>query len=176
MSLQEPTFEDLRCRYGTGRAYTISGSGRDRVMGYRNGIMCKLGDIEESEWMQMMRDLIERSGETQLHEQLVTWEKETHPVHRSKAELEREVMIMHAYRLFDDEGWVDFIAFNKRFRPDVLQSARLVLIQCSCCQTPGYTTQGLLDRACNGTTPCPVCGRWAEYQIMKTKEMEDAQL
>ena len=40
--MSERTFEDLRVHFGTGRAYTISGKGRDRVMGYRVGKQCNL--------------------------------------------------------------------------------------------------------------------------------------
>ena len=33
------TFADLRVHYYTGRSYLISGEGRDKVFGYRHGVM-----------------------------------------------------------------------------------------------------------------------------------------
>ena len=74
--MSELTFEDLRVRFGTGRAYTISGKGRDRVMGYRVGMQCNLGDIEVSEWLAMVKELIVQTGEQELFEQLHTHMKE----------------------------------------------------------------------------------------------------
>ena len=70
--MSERTFEDLRVHYGTGRAYTISGKGRDRVMGYRVGMQCNLGDIEVSQWIAMVKELIVQTGEQELYEQLQT--------------------------------------------------------------------------------------------------------
>ena len=64
------TFEDLRAHFGTGRSYIKSGSGRDAVYGYRSGVMTNIGDIEENEWAQLMMDLVIRSGETALQEQI----------------------------------------------------------------------------------------------------------
>lgn len=64
---EELTFADLRHHFGTGRAYIKSGSGRDRVYGYRRGIMTDIGDIEESEWKGLMLDLIQRSNEMDIY-------------------------------------------------------------------------------------------------------------
>lgn len=167
------SFDDLCCHYGTGRSFLISKTGKHKTMGYRQGIMCKLGDIEQSEWMQLVRDLISRSGEDGLYEMLYAWLQEGWRRPYQQHNLEMEALKLHAARLFDDEGWVDFIDFNQRFRPDVLEAARLVLIRCECCKKPGYTTQTLLNRTRAGTTPCPICKRWAAFQIIEsTKEVE----
>lgn len=56
-------FEDLRKRYGTGRSYTISGSGKNRVTGYRTGVMTNIGDIEVSQWERLVHELISRNQE-----------------------------------------------------------------------------------------------------------------
>ena len=37
------TFADLRVHYYTGRSYLISGEGRDKVFGYRHGVMTDIG-------------------------------------------------------------------------------------------------------------------------------------
>ena len=73
--MSEITLEDLRCHFQTGRSYVKSGEGRNRVYGYRTGIQCNLGDIEKSEWMQMVRDVIDREGEQELQRQLLEHRK-----------------------------------------------------------------------------------------------------
>ena len=85
---EELTFADLRHHFGTGRAYIKSGSGRDRVYGYRRGIMTDIGDIEESEWKGLMLDLIQRSNEMDIYEALKRWSKECCAWLHSKAEVE----------------------------------------------------------------------------------------
>lgn len=50
LDAEKLTFEDLRCHFGTGRSYVISGTGRDRKTGYRTGVQTDVGDIEVSEW------------------------------------------------------------------------------------------------------------------------------
>ena len=44
------TFADLRVHYYTGRSYLISGEGRDKVFGYRHGVMTDIGDLPETEY------------------------------------------------------------------------------------------------------------------------------
>lgn len=164
------TFCDLRFRYRTGRSYLISGSGRSKSHGYRHGVMCALGDLEQSEWIRLMHELIAQVGEKQLYEQLLQWHTEHNYAHSSRSELEMEALQAHSHRLFDCERWVDYVAFNKRFRPDALAHTKLVPIQCCCCENPCVTTQAQLDSA--GTVCCPVCGRWSTYQIIpNTKEV-----
>ena len=92
----------------------------DRVMGYRVGMQCNLGDIEVSDWKAMVRDLVVQTGEQELFDQLLTHMKEHNYAKLSKSELEQEVLELHAARIFDNPLWVDFIPFNKRFRPEVL--------------------------------------------------------
>lgn len=172
--MSELTFADLRVHFGTGRAYTVSGKGRDRVLGYRSGMQCNLGDIEVSEWNAMVKELIVQSGEQELHEQLYTHMKEHNYAKATKSELEQQVLELHAARIFDDPLWVDFIPFNKRFRPQVLQTVRLVWVKNACCRKAGQVTQAILDSQTNqGKVCCPHCGRWSEYEIMTTLETED---
>lgn len=110
------TFEDLRAHFGTGRSYIKSGSGRDAVYGYRSGIMTNIGDIEENEWAQLMVDLIIRSGETALQEQLRLWAKEHCAWLHTKKEVERYALEIHATRLFDNPQWADYELFNREYR------------------------------------------------------------
>ena len=53
--MSEISFANLRCRFQTGRSFLVSGEGRNRVYGYRNGVQCALGDLERSQWSEMAR-------------------------------------------------------------------------------------------------------------------------
>lgn len=119
INVSELTFGKLKSRGGTGRSYLISGSGRDRKMGYRSGIMTEIGDIEISLWELLVYNLIIRSGERGLYENLLEWCAKI-PFLRSESERKSYALELHASRIFDDEKWVDYAAFNKRYRPDKL--------------------------------------------------------
>ena len=166
--MHELSFEDLRVHFGTGRAYTISGKGRDRVMGYRVGKQCNLGDIETGEWMKMVRELIVQKGEQELHQQLLTHMKEHNYTRSTKAELEEEVLELHTARIFDNQLWVDFIPFNKRFRPEVLRTVKLISVMPECCKKAGLLTDARYrerDPRCDENF-CPHCGRWTKISLV----------
>ena len=171
MKQNPPSFQDLHFQYATGRSLLLSVTGRNKTFGYRHGVMCTLGDIEQSEWMKLMHQQLDQAGERTLYEQLLQWCADHNYAHLSRAELEMEALQAHSHRLFDCEEWVNFVPFNRRYRPDVLARTKLVLIQCSCCATPGQTTQAQLDRVHAGAVCCPCCGRWSPFQILdNTKE------
>ena len=113
-------FSDLRVHYCTGQAYLIS-SNPERKYGYRHGVQCNIGDIEESEWQRLVEDLIERSGEQKLFSQLLEWQK-IHGFSRNAKEAKREALELHAARIFDNEQWCDYVAFNKKYRSEILQN------------------------------------------------------
>lgn len=166
--MHELSFEDLRVHFGTGRAYTISGKGRDRIMGYRVGKQCNLGDIETGEWMKMVRELIVQKGEQELHQQLLTHMKEHNYTRSTKAELEEEVLELHTARIFDNQLWVDFIPFNKRFRPEVLRTVKLISVMPECCKKAGLLTDARYrerDPHCDENF-CPHCGRWTKISLV----------
>ena len=165
MNTENLSFDDLRFMYGTGRGYLISGTGRNKITGYRQGVMCKLGDLDQAEWIRLMQELIERAGEQMLYQQLLQWYTEHNYTRDTPAALKMEALQAHSHRLFDSERWVFFVDFNKRFRPEVLKHAALFLVQCECCAAPGMTTQALLNQS-DGTTCCPVCKRWSPFHIV----------
>lgn len=114
------SFQELRLHYTTGRSYTISGSGRDRRTGYRTGVMTDVGDLEISEWRALVRQLIDRFGEQKLHNQLLTWVTKSMLWLHTKEERETEALVLHAARIFDNPKWVDYEAFNQKYRPQLL--------------------------------------------------------
>lgn len=161
-----PTYDDLQHQYSTGRAVHLSGEGRNKTFGYRRGVKCALGDIELSEWQKLMKELIERSGEVQLHQQLAQWEKEHCHLQRDRSEFEQDILKLHSSRIFDNPEWVDFIPFNQKYRPDVLIGIPAATVCTECCGTPFLVTLARLSRDGNEQTFCRICGRWSRYQIL----------
>lgn len=107
------THADLRAHYGTGQAVLLSGSGRDKKYGYRNGIQTNIGDIRSDIWCELVRELVIRSGEETLYANLAAWEKERNYCSRTKSELEEHTLQLYAMRIFDMPDWVDYAAFSE---------------------------------------------------------------
>ena len=111
--MENLSFEDLRVHYGTGRSYTVSGEGRNRVLGYRTGKMCNAGDVEVSEWCQLVKDAIEKAGEKELFSQLRAFMSERNYTKASKAALEEEALGLHAARIFENRnGFISLISMS----------------------------------------------------------------
>lgn len=170
MNEQKPqlSFDDLRGHYGTGRSYTKSGEGRNRVIGYRFGMMCNAGDIELSRWYDLVKTAIVQAGEQELFAQLLEFLGENEYPKRSKRELEGAALELHASRIFDNEEWVYFLKFNQKYRPEKIVAARLIRVKTHCCNQAGQVTQASLNRYTDtpGKVCCPHCGRWSEYEII----------
>ena len=162
----ELTFDDLRCHYQNGRALLISGEGRNRVYGYRTGVQCELGDIERDEWIRMVKDAIHTAGEKKLYEQLLQHLKDHNYTRDSRAELEFKALALHASRIFDDELWVDYLQFNQKFRPEVIDPTRLVLVMPDCCKKAGQLTSARFEEN-REYNCCPHCGRWTEIRLLE---------
>ncbi len=161
----EITFEDLRVHYGTGRAFTVISNGYEKKTHYRSGMMTNLGDIKKSEWISMMKALIAREKEEYLQAYLKEWFCDD-PVYHDKNDLELHTLELHAMRIFDDELWVDFIPFNRKYRPEVLDKTKLVQVINTCCQRHGWVTMKSAMNAHSGINYCPHCGRYTEFKIV----------
>lgn len=123
----------------------------------------------------MVKEVIQREGEQELYKQLLQHLKEHNYAKESTKELEFKALELHADRIFDNEAWVDFLKFNRKYRPEVAAAARLVWVITDCCKKPGEITQTMLDsyKHIDNRVCCPHCGRWAPYVILTTKEMEE---
>lgn len=117
LKIEELTFSQLRVHYKTGRSFVISGTGRDRKYGYRRGCQTDIGDIEESRWQELMRQLIHQSGEDALQAALLSWTNLFCPWLHTKKEREQYALELHAARIFDDPAWVSCEEFNCSYRP-----------------------------------------------------------
>lgn len=80
-------------------------------------------------------------------ENLLEWEQEHNYCNSSPKEMEMTALELHMARIFDDPLWVAYIPFNRKYRPEVLESARLVWVQTECCGIPGQITQEQLDQS-----------------------------
>lgn len=166
--IEELKFSDLRVRYGTGRSIFVSGSGRDKKYRYRYGAMTDLGDLEISEWKSLMNALIDYHGERELQEQLRQWSKTECLFLHSKDEVEEYALELHASRIFDNPAWVDYIPFNRKYRPEVLETADLVWIQNICCKSIRQVTRTQYEnmaRQGGNAAYCYVCGDWTAVTL-----------
>lgn len=114
--ISDLSFSDLEHRLATGQAYTKSGSGRNRVMGYRNGVMTRLGDLEASVWETLIRDLIHRSSEDALLQGLIAWAADNCPWLHTKSEIEQYALELHSSRIFEKSNWAGYSVFNRKYR------------------------------------------------------------
>ena len=118
--VSDPSFSDLRVHYFTGVSVRRLGDQHSKSSGYRNGVMTGLGDLEFPVWETLVRDLIHRSGEDELLNSLIAWLEGT-PWLRTKREVELYALELHADRIFDNPDWVDYVTFNRKYRPGILQ-------------------------------------------------------
>lgn len=128
--------------------------------------MTNLGDLELSQWITLAQQVIEKYGEENLFTQLASWEKEHNPYPYSKSELLQKVLSLHIARIFDNPFWVDYVSFNEKNRPEVLDRSTLVRVQTDCCSTPCYTTKEIIGRQMDNRIPCPICGRWNSFSLL----------
>lgn len=159
--IEELAFEDLRVHYGTGRSILLSGNRQEKKYEYRVGMMTNVGDIERSEWIVLAKQLIEKANEQDLYLKLLEWETEHNYCRRKTSELEENTLELHMARIFDDPKWVDFILFNRKYRPEVLENADLVWFRYNCCGKVMQTTRELYESMTSrgdNTIYCRCCG------------------
>ena len=174
-------FEDLQCHNRSFRVIKKTGKGRDKIVETRSGIICNLGDLEESDWIDKMETLIKESNEWDLQEHLreyvgaLPWCNPQSKNYDHNVRL--DALILHSYRIFDDELWVNFINFNQKYRPDALKDLECVTVISKCCQKPFLVTKKKFEKALQMDSkrllPCSLCGRLSEFtEISNTENIE----
>lgn len=164
IDLSSVTCQDLRWRYGTG-VDVSHGYGAKKSHHYRNGVMTLLGDVEEHIWYSATEQLVHRNQEDSLLDALTEWERE-HGYGRSEQEHHKEALAKYSMRLFDCEAWVDYLPFNRRYRPQVLAQANIKAAVFDCCDQIGEITQAQIDRAYTEKVHCPHCGCWSTFTLL----------
>ena len=114
------TYDDIRLMYHTGKFIRDYGSQDKKAGKYRIGVMTKLGDIEEKDWIRYAEELVRRNSEEDLFKQLKSWYRQTTPWLRDEKDLHRYSLECFVARIFDNPNWVDYEAFNRRHRPELL--------------------------------------------------------
>lgn len=162
------TFAELVPQYDVMRGVTMVKNGRkDSVLiGY---VKTRAGEIERQQWQSMVRELIRGAGEEELFLHLLEWTKENTPWLRTEREQQNYALELHVSRIFDDENWVGFVPFNRKYRQERLASAGLVSVTTECCGKECITTLTQLKNG-NGVVCCPFCGRFSKYKMMKGKD------
>lgn len=151
-------FSDLRVHYGTGQAYTITNNYK-KVQWYRNGVQTNIGDIEVSEWKRLAKRLIEQSGEQEIFEQLKSWITDNKNL-ISYNDLEYSALKLHMSRIFEDEGWCDFLSFNKKYCPERLKTASIVTVVTDCCGSSFKMTKKQVEQLYRSCICCPACATY----------------
>lgn len=82
--------------------------------------MTEIGDIEVSVWMQIVEYLIRKANEIELYNNLLEWVTDTMKWSENEIERKKYSLELHAARIFDNREWVDYIAFNKKYRSEIL--------------------------------------------------------
>ena len=117
------TYDDIRLMYHTGKFIRDYGTQDKKAGKYRIGVMTKLGDIEEKDWIRYAEELVRRNNEETLFKQLKSWYKETTHWLKDEKDPHRYSLECFVARIFDNPNWVDYEAFNRRHRPEVLQQS-----------------------------------------------------
>ena len=162
-------FECLRIHYFTGKPVS-KGVGRGKSYDYIESAWTDAGEIELSKWKEQARQLISQYHEECLQEDLLEWEKNHNYTNSNESKLELDSLDLHISRMFDNPLWVDYVPFNQKYRPTVLDEAHLIWVKTACCEEPGLTTKEQVEAARGNegsrTTHCPCCGRWSAFEIV----------
>lgn len=163
-------FEDLQCHTRSFRVIK-KGKGREKIEETRSGIICNLGDLEQSDWIDKMETLIKESNEWDLQEHLreyvaaLPWCNPRLKNYDQNVRL--DALILHSYRIFDDELWVNFINFNQKYRPDALKNLEYVTVISKCCKKPFRVTKKQFENALQMDSKCLLscspCGHLSEF-------------
>ena len=107
------TYDDIRLMTHTGRFVRDFSSQDKRAGHYRSGVMTKIGDIEEGEWIQYAEMLIRRNGDEAMFNRLKNWQKNHCPWLHNAKEVHFYALECFLAGLHNNPEWVDYEAFWK---------------------------------------------------------------
>jgi len=121
LQLDSIDWPDLEIQTHTHRS-TSKGQGTLLKPNYRSGLQTRIGDIEESVWAAAVTYLAKAKDEEWLLTALQQWYLNKAAWCKGKP----DVALAHARealcsRLFDEKKWVDYEAFNLKYRPHILE-------------------------------------------------------
>jgi len=141
----------IRARYGTFRAGRAGG---------RAGVQTAIGDVLEKVWYEAVERIALREYESWIVDCLEEYFKRD-PCPTTRREARREALDLYASRMFENEMWVGYIPFNRKYCPDAIKGKQFVTVIAECCNKPGEITRARFD---SGDTICPVCGRFIKVK------------
>lgn len=157
----------LAVHYST---FRVRRAGEDRLgkRKYNNriGKQTDLGDLEIQLWRKLVAEAIEKSGQKQLYNHLLAWIKIHDYAHLSKEEREDHAMELFTYEIFNEPLWVDFIPFNRKYRPEYLDTVDLVTVVNPCCRKPYQIARKMYEAYLGKECCCEYCGRYTPFRIV----------
>lgn len=164
------TRESLRFMYGTGQAFTFKNSQGHKISRYRVGVQTVLGDIEVSLWTELVKKLIEQKNDQEIFRQLLEWEKAHNYIDsKTDADLLYDTLKCYTHRIYDNKAWWDYVRFNFKYRPEILENdSDLLLVRLACCgrecRIPKEQKQHNYEAP--DTVPCPYCNRSTMFSLL----------
>ena len=168
------TVENLRYMYGTGQELVSKNSQGNKVSRYRIGVETALGDIEVSLWMELVQKLIEKENDQEIFEQLLEWETDNNHIEsNTKNDILRGALQSYTYRIYDKKGWWDYVRFNMKYRPEILENdAELMHVHLACCGRECRIPKEQIrhNYEAPDTVPCPYCNKGTVFEIINSTE------
>ena len=167
------TRENLRYMYGTGQEIASKNSQGNKVSHYRTGVQTALGDVEISLWMELVQKLIEKENDQEIFGQLLAWEKADNCIpSKTSNDLLREAMQSYTYRIYDNKGWWDYVRFNMKYRPEILENdPALMYVRLACCDRTSRIPKEQIRHHHEepDTVPCPYCNKGTVFLMIENR-------
>lgn len=163
------THESLTPHYGTGQAIRLPDRHFEKRYKYRNGVQTDIGDIEESVWIELAKWLVEKEHAEEHFAHILEWKKEFNYVEaKTPAQLYKEALECFIRRLPDSKSWWDYIRFNARYRPSLLDDPTLLTVRVDCCGKECKVAAEQIEKRFEAepVVPCPLCNRASTFKII----------
>jgi hypothetical protein len=161
IDLANVTLPEIRHLYGSFQSY---GKGKPG----RSGVQTAIGDILESVWYEVAERVALRDYESWIVDALEEWTKGW-KIGISQREVRKEALEIYSMRIFDNKGWVSYIPFNRKYRPDFVKNESFLTVITECCKKPGEMTR---EQYMSPYPLCPICGRTAVVTIISNETEE----
>lgn len=167
LSDEDISHENLEYMHGTGVAVNV---GRDRMgekkYRYRHGVQTKIGDIEDSVWIALVKKLIEKENGQKLYCELFEWEKsENTVVNRDENDMMMSALSDYVSQINDNKIWWDYIRFNAKYYPEKLKDLTLITVIPNCCKIPCKVPPEQIRKHDDGDIiPCPFCNKGSLFE------------
>lgn len=87
--------------------------------------MTDIGDIEYSQWVILVLELIKRSNEMELLDALKCWAQENCAWLHNKKDIEECALDLHVSRIFENPKWAAYNQFRDQYAPWLKDKERL---------------------------------------------------